>query len=802
MHAVRTRPVSEAAALRADAGARRPARARRILPEVLVLPLLATAVSLPPLLRGDLIGRGEMPHEYSLYAFVGRALRAGHLPSWNPYTVSGNPALADPASNVFYPFTAPLLLLGSPAAALNAMFVLHVALAGLFMHLYLGSLGLPRPARFAGALVYMLSSFVGWRIFSGDIPRIATYAWIPLAFYVIEEITAGRRGLGAALLGGAVLAVQFFAGEPQAFTHACLAVLAYAAFRLAALARGGMPRPATLRAAVLLTVMLAAGAGLASVQVLPTYEDFQNSNRLAANGGFSTLGSIPPLGLISVLAPRFFGDETHGAWGELELGAHEFYPHAASLYCGFFTIVLAITALITRRDRWHVRFAAWLAVAVVWIALGKFGYLYRLAAYVPVIRSFRDIENINILLPVSAAVLAAFGFDRFLEADGAAAVWGRIRGWTAVTVGAGAALVSLSALYLRTHGLELFSLRYVRSAAADSVLFVAAAWVMSVLLIRARAKHREAPAWLTAFALGLLAADLVYTSGPLMAAGTPTARLAQGDAVTRYLAQDHSLYRVSGFFDRGPAFGVQDTGGEPSLLLTRYQAYTDVLQGRPADAPIRIEGPHGVDIRLGLDSTMLGLLNVKYSILRAQDQPAQRVQDPLGLVQVSPNDVVYRHPLVFPRAMAIGSYLVIPDSSSILAALDRAGVDPAAVVLLEEAPASGRGVLASGGGAAGHIPGSVAVASYGDNEVALDTHFLRAGFLVLNDLYYPAWQASIDGRPAPVYRANYLFRAVVVPAGRHRIRFVYRDRMLALGATISLFTAVCGLAALVRTRNR
>jgi uncharacterized membrane protein YfhO len=45
---------------------------------------------------------------------------------------------------------------------------------------------------------------------------------------------------------------------------------------------------------------------------------------------------------------------------------------------------------------------------------------------------------------------------------------------------------------------------------------------------------------------------------------------------------------------------------------------------------------------------------------------------------------------------------------------------------------------------------------------------------VLNDVWQPWWQAEIDGRPVPLLRANAIFRAVQVPAGRSTIRFVFR----------------------------
>jgi uncharacterized membrane protein YfhO len=44
---------------------------------------------------------------------------------------------------------------------------------------------------------------------------------------------------------------------------------------------------------------------------------------------------------------------------------------------------------------------------------------------------------------------------------------------------------------------------------------------------------------------------------------------------------------------------------------------------------------------------------------------------------------------------------------------------------------------------------------------------------VLNDVWHPWWRARVDGAPAPLVRANVLFRAVRVPPGRHEVRIEF-----------------------------
>jgi hypothetical protein len=70
------------------------------------------------------------------------------------------------------------------------------------------------------------------------------------------------------------------------------------------------------------------------------------------------------------------------------------------------------------------------------------------------------------------------------------------------------------------------------------------------------------------------------------------------------------------------------------------------------------------------------------------------------------------------------------------------------------------------------------------------------GLLVLRDSWYPGWQAFIDGKRTPTFRVNGCFRGVIVPAGEHRVRFVYRPILLYVAGVVSLaatllITVVC-----------
>jgi uncharacterized membrane protein YfhO len=77
-------------------------------------------------------------------------------------------------------------------------------------------------------------------------------------------------------------------------------------------------------------------------------------------------------------------------------------------------------------------------------------------------------------------------------------------------------------------------------------------------------------------------------------------------------------------------------------------------------------------------------------------------------------------------------------------------------------------------GAAAAAKSEARIVSYGRNSVAIEVESSAAGVLVLHDIHYPGWEASVDGERRPILRANLLFRGVEVPAGRHRVEFHFR----------------------------
>ena len=79
----------------------------------------------------------------------------------------------------------------------------------------------------------------------------------------------------------------------------------------------------------------------------------------------------------------------------------------------------------------------------------------------------------------------------------------------------------------------------------------------------------------------------------------------------------------------------------------------------------------------------------------------------------------------------------------------------------------------------------VHVLSHGPDRVELKASLDRHGIVVLSDVYYSGWRLTIDGRPAPLYRANRMMRGAAVEAGDHSLVFEYRPQSFRAGLIVS-----------------
>jgi Bacterial membrane protein YfhO len=153
---------------------------------------------------------------------------------------------------------------------------------------------------------------------------------------------------------------------------------------------------------------------------------------------------------------------------------------------------------------------------------------------------------------------------------------------------------------------------------------------------------------------------------------------------------------------------------------------------------------------------------------------------------------IYENAAAMPRAFLVGQAVVARDDRAALSRLQDADIDVRRTVIIEGPPPTGVALPANVVSEADQV-GTASVASYENEGVQIRTSSLHDAMLVLTDPYYPGWVARIDGHEAPILRADYLFRAVAVPAGAHTVTFSFEPTSVALGGALTLLGALAVL---------
>lgn len=170
--------------------------------------------------------------------------------------------------------------------------------------------------------------------------------------------------------------------------------------------------------------------------------------------------------------------------------------------------------------------------------------------------------------------------------------------------------------------------------------------------------------------------------------------------------------------------------------------------------------------------------------LDAQSLPPERWQKLATFGSVD----LYQNLKAMPRAWFVNKVEMMPDDD-VLSAIrsgkfsDGRPFDPAQVALLDEQSCGGcKAVLPRSDISA---PAEASVVRYKPQRIEVRTRNSQERFLALSEVYYPGWMARIDGVETQVYQVNYTLRGIVVPAGEHKVEFVYAPASLRVGAICS-----------------
>lgn len=789
---------------------------------------------------------------HSFDTFLKDAKLQGIFPLWNPYIFCGMPAYGSltVGGERLFDFTALILLKASEIFSLIlfnpasgwVLFYYVVFMWGVYLLTY-SKVRNKLPALVA-ALAATFSMYIIIWMMSGHNTKIAVMAFFPYILFATEKLRE-RFSFSYALLLVLLFHFSFLPSHVQMIFYMYLAVGVYLVFFLV---KGFLKKKNTndttpqeseqqqngevswkgvLRAGAVIVVASVIAFGMDADKYLSVWEyssysirgsnpivhSSQQADTKTVSGGldydYATAWSFAPSEMITWFVPSWYGFGVQKYKGPLTNNTE--YPlntywgpqpftHAPQ-YMGLIVVLLAIIGLWKNRKDSFVQYLGVMILFSMLIAFGKeFSLVYDLMyRYFPMFNKFRVPSMILVLVQIFVPILAAYGMVSLFkqpEKQNTAELQKKKKNLLVALGGAVVICVGLASVYeglIPRQGVQnLFDAVFHYGLPKDRVVEQVFQQVPPNVL-------KE----LTSYNASLVSADLYiglalilvafgsfyfYMQGKMKATTfsvllvfaimfdlwridykpmDPQDKKAQQQLFAApdyvsFLQQDSALFRTLEFENGQPPYNntlaywrIQSAYGYQGAKMRAYQDMVDVA---------------------GINNPLLwGLMNVRYIITNQVDSSGA-----IGLVYNGAQKKVYSNFSALPRAFFVNKYEVA-DGLAILNKIAAMSFDPRDVVYFMEDPKIQIETP--------HPAAKAEFVQYGIQNLEIKTTTAGNNLLFLSETYYPqGWKAYIDGKETAIYRANYLFRAVVVPSGIHKLEMKFEPRGFYFGKNLSLAT--------------
>ncbi|UCH60414.1 MAG: YfhO family protein [Anaerolineales bacterium] len=750
-------------------------------------------------------------------------IRTGHLPLWNPLVGMGAPLLANYQSALLYPPNWLLFILdeignvGWAAWGQGLLVAIHLAWAGLGMYVLGGKLGLGSLSRTVCGLAFGLSGYLVGR--SSFLSINSAVAWLPwVLVYSVSYDDRVKISDRHTMKLGLVFTFQLLAGHAQITWYTILLTFMWAGMwnwhtshsqirqdtykgiisrwqaRLLGVKR-------VLREWVRIITALGVASLLSAIQLIPTVEYLLQSHRSnAIDYDFAMTYSFWPWRILTLLAPGMFGSPVSGDYW----GYGNYWEDA--LYIGLLPLFLAISMMISGilkklkppdsgnveidadRIRYKsIRFLMVLIVVSMILALGNrtpiYPWLYK---NIPTMAMFQAPTRFSIWAVFALSLLAGIGIETWRRPSGRALYWVRLgmAGAVAIALGSGVTWVLLgevSPTFIRaTALLGLFGL---------GVVFLTLTMPeipknnIGGLTIR-----RSIWEW---GVIGFLMIDLLvanwgllpgidrdfYTESftsefPLLGSSSYGERLFLPES-DEYKLKFERYFRFKSYISMGDLTGlryvmlpnlnllarISSVNNFDPLIPYRYERWMKALN-------LSYQENDGEEINY-----LLNLMNV--SVVENMDNSASKEvsysrrsgMERMRWVPCSlpANSDENAWDLIFNQHIDYDIQVVIETDD--LTSFDNCSKDASSQHKFE-------------------------ITTETPNQLSMTTETVADGWLVLSDVWYPGWRAYIGQQEVSIIRANYLFKAIQLPAGVHEVTFTYKPSTFYAGIAVSLVSCI------------
>ncbi|MCX6266201.1 MAG: hypothetical protein NTW16_02430 [Bacteroidetes bacterium] len=310
--------------------------------------------------------------------------------------------------------------------------------------------------------------------------------------------------------------------------------------------------------------------------------------------------------------------------------------------------------------------------------------------------------------------------------------------------------------------------RLLRMDAIRSFVFILLAGGLTWAVLFKKIRKEYAYIALTVlFLADMFTVNKRYLTNDSFTSGSRVENPFEPTAADNQILQDTSKdYRVlnltsNTFNDAGTSYYHKSLGGYHGAKLRRYQELID--HGIQKDIQVFAKS-------MSTDSTpVLNMLNTKYFILPDKDK----------------QPVAYPNPKALGNAWFVSSVKMVDNADAEINAITSFKPDSVAIVdkvfaenLKSFTPARDSGDV-------------ITLTDYAPNEISYKYKSKNQGLAVFSEIYYPrGWNAYVDEQIAPHFRTDYVLRAMVLPAGEHKVRFKFEPVVYFTGEKISMVSSV------------
>ncbi len=565
------------------------------------------------------------------------------------------------------------------------------------------------------------------------------------------------------------------------------------------------------RLAICLFAIASGGLAIAAAQFLTGISAASGSIRGGAlPREVAAMFSLPPMNLLTLIAPDFFGGAHSTYWGK-------WYWWEMTLFTGVVGVLLAIVGMVGGRIKARWAMLGTIAMTLL-LAFGKYTPLFDLLYRLPVMNSLRGLVKFSFGASLFVALLAGSGLDAVIALrrrwlpitlsaaaiaiaaiaaaawihlaaapPSAATIW-QMRGWRSVVTSLDRGKPGeVCQINLDTHLYD--DVGFLKETAAQSArsLLMAGLWLLAAAgLLYFSAYHPAA-----GYVLLILAAAemLIFAAGhrPTFTPGFLLPQWAGQVAIT-----DQAEHRVLNVFNPNEAMstGFDDAWGFGPELRRRYAEFMYFAAGEQLEKTSQ-DNPFDQFAR----PRMLEIARLSHAL--ETDANGQ-----------------LRHKS-FADAMdcfnLLDNWRVLEGRDNVLAAMGDPSFDPRKTVILERQPKFGASSTAAAQAPAAApasspaatsppLRGNVKCISSSTDDMVLEADVPAPTILLITDAYDRGWRVrALAGSSQSEYEllpADWAFRAVPLSAGHHRLQVEYRPLTFTAGKWISfvalgLYVAAC-----------